>query len=840
MTRTDPASGGVRVARAIDLLGLTFQMGLLWLIAKAYSLENSLFHSLFALATVGFVVNAVLPLRFRMPFFLVLSAVGAGLVFGIGQAAWLLGLGTALIALSHLPVPFGLRVFLVLSAGVALAVFRGGWWVAPWSSVIWPILGSMFMFRLIVYMYDMKTQAVPFSPWASLSYFFMFPNLCFPLFPVVDYKNFVRGHYQRDSIKTYQEGMETILRGLVQLLLYRLVYQNISISPGAIENATDAALYLVRPYLLYLKVSGSFHVSVGLLQVFGFALPRTNHNYFLASSFTDYWRRINIYWKEFLQKIFFTPAYMRLNRNLGATTSLICATLIAFMATWVLHSYQWYWIQGRFPVIWQDIVFWSVMGAIVLTNMIYETKYGRRRTIRGFKRTARTDMMLGLKVMGTFTVVFLSWAIWSVRSWSDLELAMHHLLRPGPRDAGWILGSLLTLGIAAVVFDRLDTRKQAATGDKRYGVGILRLPLSAIKVFAVAIALVGSAYGSLVFFYPAQFASFLDAARNPLRLNSVDAQMLDRGYYEDLTDVSRLNPELAQIYARRPLTWERCWALHRTGSFPQSELLPSRTVGFKGAMMSTNQWGMRDREYTKDKPDGVFRVAIMGASHAMGTGVEDNASFENLVEDRLNELAEQGGGPRVEILNFSVPGYGSVSRLHQLEHKVLEFAPDAVVVVAVNDMYWTARDLCLEVAGKYTSPYPDLVAATRALDLPRGMDFDDCMEKMHPDRGPLLEMVYDEFSRLCAERGIQPVLAGISRVREEDDATRADWHAQFNLARQFGFEVFDMTNVYERAASLEDLWLAPWDSHPNAAAHQMLADSFYGHLSAFLKAADPQ
>ena len=44
------------------------------------------------------------------------------------------------------------------------------------------------------------------------------------------------------------------------------------------------------------RVSGQFHVACGMLHLFGHALPETHRRYLLAESFTDYWRRINIYW----------------------------------------------------------------------------------------------------------------------------------------------------------------------------------------------------------------------------------------------------------------------------------------------------------------------------------------------------------------------------------------------------------------------------------------------------------------------------------------------------------------------------------------------------------------
>ena len=90
-------------------------------------------------------------------------------------------------------------------------------------------------------------------------------------------------------------------------------------------------------YLLYLHVSGQFHLIVGLLHMFGFNLPETHHRYLLASSFTDFWRRINIYWKDFIMKLFFYPAFFAL-RGIGTLRAIALATLLAFFATWALHA----------------------------------------------------------------------------------------------------------------------------------------------------------------------------------------------------------------------------------------------------------------------------------------------------------------------------------------------------------------------------------------------------------------------------------------------------------------------------------------------------------------------
>src|SRR5258706_9667952 len=71
----------------------------------------------------------------------------------------------------------------------------------------------------------------------------------------------------------------------------------------------------------------------------------------------------------------------------------------------------------------------------------------------------------------------------------------------------------------------------------------------------------------------------------------------------------------------------------------------------KTVRVSISAAGFRDREWTKEKPKGTTRIAVLGDSFVFGSGVDADARMTNLLEARL-------GGP-TEVLNFGVPGYGT-------------------------------------------------------------------------------------------------------------------------------------------------------------------------------------
>ena len=63
-----------------------------------------------------------------------------------------------------------------------------------------------------------------------------------------------------------------MFRGVVQLLLYRVVYQFAPLDVSKLSSPLDAAGFMLGMYLLYLRISGTFHLIVGLLHMFGFNL----------------------------------------------------------------------------------------------------------------------------------------------------------------------------------------------------------------------------------------------------------------------------------------------------------------------------------------------------------------------------------------------------------------------------------------------------------------------------------------------------------------------------------------------------------------------------------------
>src|SRR5437762_12712529 len=99
-----------------------------------------------------------------------------------------------------------------------------------------------------------------------------------------------------------------------------------------------------------------------------------------------------------------------------------------------------------------------------------------------------------------------------------------------------------------------------------------------------------------------------------------------------------------------------------------------------GTPCTSNSLGMRDREYQKAKPANTYRIVLLGASNDMSTGVKDNQTYENLVEDTLNSRVPDARYPRDEVLNLTDAADTIPQMVLRLEEVGFEFLSDAATL----------------------------------------------------------------------------------------------------------------------------------------------------------------
>ncbi len=808
--------------RALSFLLVVVQCLAVYWVIRRFRIENDLFRLIVPMAMGGFIIHHFLPLRFRLPFFLALSS---GFIFycvGLDRGEWhwldsvqrggaLFAIGVAIIAICRLPIRFHYRVGALLGAAVALAFFRSGW--VKWEPLdaVWPILGAMFMYRTACYIYDIEHERTK-STWVhALSYFFLFPALWLFVFPLIDFKTFVREHFKGQPTRIYQRGLQWMMRGIIQLLLWRLIYFQMYIDPARIANGTELAQFVLANIGLYLRVSGQFHFAIGILHLFGFALPETNRNYFLASDFVDYWRRANIYMKDFLMKLVYYPLVLRFKR-LGPTGSVIASIAGVFGLTWFLHPYQTFWIAGSFPLGAKDAVFWGLLCLGVMASSLRELNAPRRnRTAPSWNESLMVAGRAGL----TFVLISVLWSIWSADDltqwWSIWSLADFSTLAIGLASFIIIAGGRLAL----------DRRGQSAAGAPAVSAPALPIRWAIVSCLVPAAALV-AASSDFVFDRLDERQRIVAQSFFSNTPNKSGEEFLARGYYENIMDVARVSPMLDGALSRQPSNWqllEETPAVRETVDLRTRELVPLTQLTINRVPFSTNRWAMRDQDYAQLAPAGATRVALLGSSITMGWNVPKEQTFEALVEQSLNS------GPdslNVEILNFAVNGYSIVSVVEHLEHQVLPFAPHVVAVVGHPEdpgraVYMLAKSLAMGY--QPTDEY--LRALLTKADINENDPRNWIERKLAPFGEDLTRWSYQRIVSIARANGAEPwliYLPGVlqTSIGELDSGLVA-------MADKAGFRTIPLFDVYSATLDRSALMVAPWDAHPNADGHRLVA-----------------
>jgi hypothetical protein len=808
---------------------ISAQLGVVVLALWRFRIETGQgFQYLLPLIFFGFIIHHLLPERYRRTFFLALSLAGIMVVLPFPHSLVLIAMALGLVGLCHLPISLRARVCLILLTAVTLVAVRAGWLTTPtldaFQQVILPVLAAMFMFRLAIYLYDLSHDKSPATLSERLSYFFLLPNVSFLLFPVIDYQTYRRCYYDSEPLAIYQKGLLWMVRGLVHLLIYRAVYQYFVPSPDDVNNLSTVTQYMVTSYLLYLRISGQFHLIAGILCLFGFNLPETHHLYYLSSGFNDFWRRINIYWKDFMVKMIYYPAFVPLNKRFGMTGGIAIATIFVFFGTWLLHSYQWFWLRGSFPLTANDFLFWGFLGMMVVINSLIEARTKRRRSsVMDFTGA----LTRSASVVGFFAIMCVLWSFWSSASPGEWLAIVARAGNSGPLEFAQLAAALaIAIAIGAVLQMVMQSRPHELTSERPW---LIRSSAVYVTCLASLLVILSLPYFRVV---AGPEAGRLMASLRRDGLNTKDQELTARGYYEGLLD--QRHGAAGLVTPRAPRDWVEISDADIAS--PRDDLLwyelkPSYTGTFKRAAFSTNRWGMRDRDYELTKPPGTYRIALLGASYDMGSGVANDQDYGSVLEDLLNTAKPGDGYSGFEVLNFAVGGYSMLEQAVVAETKVVPFKPDMILVSVYSSEYVRLlTHVTHAVANNVAIPYPELrdiidrAGATPWLGSPW------IRERLRPYADDILGWAFRKLKADADKQGTSLLVLFLPETTDKDnDTAKEQVERLYAVAVASGLQPVKFDGLYDNYKT-SDISVTAWDPHPSVLGHRLVADRLYKHL----------
>jgi len=242
---------------------------------------------------------------------------------------------------------------------------------------------------------------------------------------------------------------------------------------------------------------------------------------------------------------------------------------------------------------------------------------------------------------------------------------------------------------------------------------------------------------------------------------------------------------------------------------------------------TVNEHGLRGPAPPQGEPTTLF----LGDSFTFGEGVEDEQTFVRRVEASL-------GPDAGSCVNAGVPGFGTVHQAARLPDWLRTFQPQAVVLVFVLNDPVPADDVALRdndltrTSGESTarfriaSLFQRLRSSRDTVRWYESYYTGDRAQEWVRSRAALAEI-----HALCEAADTPLGVALFPLLYQVSDSPFAPLHEMVETTcGDLGIPYLDLTAALAAEAESE-LWVHPTDHHPNARAHELVAEP----LSAFVR-----
>lgn len=299
--------------------------------------------------------------------------------------------------------------------------------------------------------------------------------------------------------------------------------------------------------------------------------------------------------------------------------------------------------------------------------------------------------------------------------------------------------------------------------------------------------------------------------------------------------------------------------LHKISDIPGLSYELMANAKTEQGFYSINSKGIRDREFEIPKPDGVFRIIVLGDSVTFGTEYPVEMTYPKILERLLN--AESGSKLRYEVLNAGVCSYNAVQKFILLKNKLLDYQPDMVIMQFLNDDYYrnavflpgnknlNKKNGFISMGEYFSSNFPQLFALPYPIDrlLMKHMSFYRVMNKRlydslsikNPDKYPpqaykfaayeeledsmqVNKAAFEKFHELSLKSNFQFFLLMVPELKAD---SRMDAWIKNSCLQKYGFASIDLKQEFEaRNIDLKDLRIVPEGiCHLNENGHRITA-----------------
>ena len=267
-----------------------------------------------------------------------------------------------------------------------------------------------------------------------------------------------------------------------------------------------------------------------------------------------------------------------------------------------------------------------------------------------------------------------------------------------------------------------------------------------------------------------------------------------------------------------------------------------------GVLFETNSHGFRGPERPFEKPEGAFRIAVIGDSVTMGFGVLYEETYAARIEVALSARRRDSGERSLEVINVGLSGLETGEVVERFVAKARPFDPDLVIYgFTLNDIegdhyrrsyggrdrnnrrFFEAPLYMGKILGPKILAFLDLVVG------PEGSyryELEDNYFR-NPEAWAEVLSGLDHLGRVTQEMGICTLVLIHTRLESLNflHPYHEFYDAVVEAVAERGFFVAQSYPGFD-GREATDLWITPFDAHPNGEGHRLLSEAALDALDA--------
>lgn len=279
-----------------------------------------------------------------------------------------------------------------------------------------------------------------------------------------------------------------------------------------------------------------------------------------------------------------------------------------------------------------------------------------------------------------------------------------------------------------------------------------------------------------------------------------------------------------------------------------SDLLGYRMVPhLKDKRIKTNSHGLRDREYSLKKTEGIKRVLGIGDSFTFGYQVALEDSYLKQLEKRLNIRRKNW-----EVINAGVSGYNMWQYLAYFEHYGYQYEPNFITLGIYFDDFYGDPSIegenapqqryrsfsflrlvnfsrnCMDLL-KYRFRYIFNAAWLKSIEERRKYILESKYASLlHGEEDPGLykkfELRLKKFVELTGKHDARTLVIFIPDIIQLNSPEFQVLNRILkDMCHRYRIDYLDMTPLFENTDSVKSLYLLPHDAHTSPLGHKIIA-----------------